>query len=75
MIPIEDMPRLLRAYALKTIAFRTGLHPNTVYAVRCGRQTNPTYRVWFKLNEFIVKQMKAENEAMMKKEKFDSMEG
>ena len=53
MLTLDQLREALQDRRVKIVSEATGLHPNTVAAIRDGRNTNPTYEVMVKLSEYL----------------------
>jgi len=53
MMTLEQIAEKLQDRRLDIVAQATGIHPNTLRAIRQGRQTNPTYSVLKALSDYL----------------------
>lgn len=53
MLSVEKIKELLQDRNADKVAKSTGLHPNTVRAIRCGHNKNPTAKTIRALSEYL----------------------
>lgn len=53
MLTVEEIREGLRDRNLRAVARSTGLHPNTVYTIADGKNTNPSHRTLKKLSDYL----------------------
>jgi len=53
MMTLEKIVASLQDRRLDIVAQATGVHPNTLRAIRQGKQTNPTYSVLKAINDYL----------------------
>jgi hypothetical protein len=53
MLTLEQIREALKDRRPQMVAKITGLHPNTIRDIRDGRNTNPCYRVVYRLSEYL----------------------
>ena len=53
MMTLEQIVASLQDRRLDIVAQATGVHPNTLRAIRQGKQTNPTYSVLKAINDYL----------------------
>lgn len=58
MLTIDKIKLLLADRRLDVVSKRTGLHRNTLSAIRDGRHENPTYETIRKLSEYLAPEVK-----------------
>lgn len=53
LLTIEEIKERLTDKNIAVVSERTGVHRNTLSAIRCGENTNPTYNVIKILSEYL----------------------
>jgi len=53
MMTLDEVRRALADRRLDRVAEATGLHPNTIWAIRVGRNRNPSYATMEALSDYL----------------------